>query len=81
MENKLKKFNELKALVEKLEVDITKFFEKGNETAGTRASKGMQELKIVAKDVRLGIFDEKKIILAKKLEEKEKRKNDSNNSK
>jgi len=70
MENKLKSFNELKELINKLEKDIHKFYEKGNETAGIRVSKGMQKAKIMAKQVRLDIFVEKKIILEAKAQKK-----------
>ncbi|HAP01128.1 MAG TPA: histone H1 [Bacteroidetes bacterium] len=34
------------------ETDFTKFFEKGNNAAGTRVRKQMQELKKMANDIR-----------------------------
>ena len=71
MENKLEDFYRLKQFIANLEKDIIKLYERGNETAGTRVSKGMQEIKIMAQDVRLGIFKEK--VLIKEAKEEKKR--------
>lgn len=49
------KFKELKALVDGLEVDADKFFIKGNSAAGTRVRKGLQDIKNLSQDLRLGI--------------------------
>ncbi|MGJ1203321.1 histone H1 [Sphingobacterium lactis] len=49
------KFKELKSLVDGLENDADKFFAKGNSAAGTRVRKGLQEIKTLAQDLRLGI--------------------------
>ncbi|GHE23505.1 histone H1 [Sphingobacterium griseoflavum] len=49
------KFNELKALVDGLEADADKFFVKGNSAAGTRVRKGLQDIKNLSQDLRLGI--------------------------
>ncbi len=49
------KFKELKALVDSLEVDADKFFVKGNSAAGTRVRKGLQDIKNLSQDLRLGI--------------------------
>ncbi len=49
------KFKELKALVDGLEVDADKFFVKGNSAAGTRVRKGLQDIKNLSQDLRLGI--------------------------
>lgn len=51
----MKKFEELKALVEELHADFEKFYEKEQNAAGTRIRKGMQELKAFAQDVRAEI--------------------------
>ena len=48
----MNKFAQLRDLVMSLETDFTKFYEKGNNAAGTRVRKGMQELKNLAQDVR-----------------------------
>ncbi|MGM1431197.1 histone H1 [Sphingobacterium lactis] len=49
------KFKELKSLVDGLENDADKFFAKGNSAAGTRVRKGLQDIKTLAQDLRLGI--------------------------
>jgi hypothetical protein len=50
---------EIKALIDELEPDMEKFYEKGNKAAGTRARKTLQELKKLAQEVRLEIQDMK----------------------
>lgn len=51
----MQKFNELKSLLEGLESDADKFFNKGNSAAGTRVRKGLQDLKNLSQDLRLKI--------------------------
>lgn len=53
----INKFEELKALVRGLESEAEKFYTKGNAAAGTRLRKGLQELKVLSQDLRLGIQD------------------------
>ena len=53
----MKRFNEIKDLVMSLEADFEKFYEKGNNAAGTRVRKGMQELKNIAQDIRVEVQD------------------------
>lgn len=50
----------LKSLVSEFEADYTKFSEKGNKAAGTRARKALQEIRNLAKDIRTEISDAKK---------------------
>ncbi len=38
----MKRFNEIRDLVMSLEGDFNKFYDKGNQAAGTRVRKGMQ---------------------------------------
>jgi hypothetical protein len=38
---------------------MEKFYEKGNKAAGTRARKGLQDLKKLAQDIRLEIQSKK----------------------
>ena len=45
-------YEKLKRLVLGLEDDFNKFYEKGNNAAGTRVRKGMQDLKVLAQDIR-----------------------------
>lgn len=55
----MKRFDELKNLVNGLEGDFEKFYDKGNNAAGTRVRKGMQEMKNLAQDVRKEVQDKK----------------------
>ncbi len=55
----MSRFAEVKALVDQLEGDLDKFYNKGNKTAGTRARKALQDLKKVAQDIRLDIQNKK----------------------
>ncbi|MGI4022283.1 MAG: hypothetical protein ACRYFA_12320 [Janthinobacterium lividum] len=55
----MKKFNEIKKLVESLDTDADKFYNKGNSAAGTRIRKGMQDLKNMAQAIRLEIQETK----------------------
>ena len=52
-----KRFNQLKDLVDDIQDDVTKFYDKGNKAAGTRVRKSMQQLKQVAQDIRVEIQD------------------------
>ncbi len=49
------KFAELKNIVDGLEADFGKFYNDGNNAAGTRVRKGMQELKNLAQGIRLEV--------------------------
>ncbi|HKL15783.1 MAG TPA: hypothetical protein VJ915_09135 [Balneolaceae bacterium] len=53
------RFGEVKSLVEELEPDMEKFYDKGNKAAGTRARKTLQEIKKVSQDIRLHIQEMK----------------------
>ena len=55
----MKKFEELKNLVMGLESDFEKFYEKGNNAAGTRVRKDMQDLKNMAQDIRVEVQEKK----------------------
>lgn len=48
---------ELNQLIDELEPDIDKFYEKGNKAAGTRARKKLQEIKKLSQEIRLEIQD------------------------
>lgn len=51
----MKRFNEVKDLIQSLEGDFEKFYDKGNQAAGTRVRKGMQELKNLAQEIRIEV--------------------------
>jgi hypothetical protein len=53
------RFNEVQNLVNDLESDFEKFYDKGNNAAGTRVRKGMQALKTLAQDVRVEVQNKK----------------------
>lgn len=47
--------SELQNLVSEVVDEMEKFYDKGNKAAGTRARKGLQDLKKLAQDIRLEI--------------------------
>ena len=51
----MSRFSEVQNLVNSLEGDFDKFYDKGNQAAGTRVRKGMQELKNLAQDIRVDV--------------------------
>ncbi len=51
----MSRFEELKAMVEAMEDDFQKFYEKGNKAAGTRVRKAMLELKNKAQEIRVEV--------------------------
>ncbi|PAU93488.1 histone H1 [Aliifodinibius salipaludis] len=53
----MSRFEEITNIITGIEDDMTKFYEKGNKAAGTRARKGLQGLKKLAQEVRLEIQD------------------------
>uniref|UniRef100_UPI0040484DF4 histone H1 n=1 Tax=Roseivirga sp. TaxID=1964215 RepID=UPI0040484DF4 len=48
----MSQFSKIRDLVNSLEADFEKFYDKGNQAAGTRVRKGMQELKNLAQEIR-----------------------------
>ena len=52
-------FKKLKELIAATEADAEKFFNGGNNAAGTRVRKAMQDLKNLATDIRKEITDKK----------------------
>lgn len=55
----MSRFSDVKNLVMSLEADFEKFYDKGNQAAGTRVRKGMQDLKNVAQEIRTEVQDKK----------------------
>ncbi len=55
----MSRFAELKNLVDSMEADFDKFYDKGNKTAGTRIRKGLQELKTLAQEIRIEVQNSK----------------------
>ncbi|MEM8560258.1 MAG: histone H1 [Bacteroidota bacterium] len=46
------RYSELKDQLEGIERDLVQFYDKGNKAAGTRARKGLQDLRNLCQDVR-----------------------------
>ncbi|MFT4858003.1 MAG: hypothetical protein ACI9UV_000573 [Algoriphagus sp.] len=55
----MSKFSEVRDLILGMEEDFVKFYDKGNQAAGTRVRKGMQDLKNIAQDIRKEVQDKK----------------------
>jgi Histone H1-like protein Hc1 len=55
----MNRFAEVKDLIMSLEGDFDKFYDKGNQAAGTRVRGGMQQLKTLAQDIRTQVQDMK----------------------
>ena len=52
-------YDEIKKMMDELEDDFTKFYDKANNAAGTRVRKGMQSLKNKAQEIRLDVQNKK----------------------
>lgn len=50
-------YEQMKALLEEIQPDVEKFYDKGNKAAGTRIRKAMQSLKALAQDQRTEISE------------------------
>jgi hypothetical protein len=50
-------YENLKTLVEEMEADVVKFYDKGVKSAGVRVRKNLQEIKNLAQTMRLEIND------------------------
>jgi len=61
----MEKFLKLKAIILGAEDDFSKFYEKENSAAGTRARKAMQDAKTLAQEIRLDIQNKKNVDEAK----------------
>ena len=53
----MKKYQELVEIINNSGDDFKKFYEKGNNAAGTRVRKAMQDLKALAQEVRKEVSD------------------------
>lgn len=54
------KINELKSMVENLDENATKFYEKGNKAAGVRLRKELYEIKNFVQELRKGVSERNK---------------------
>ena len=55
----MKKFTALKELIASAENDVQAFYNKGNKAAGTRLRGAMQQLKVLATDIRKEVIEKK----------------------
>ncbi|HNO71596.1 MAG: histone H1 [Bacteroidetes bacterium] len=53
----MEKFSDLQKKLDDMKTDIEKFYQKGQNAAGTRLRKSLNELKKVASDIRKEIQD------------------------
>jgi hypothetical protein len=60
----MENYENLKQLVASLEDDVVKFYEKGNNAAGTRLRKGCQEVKNLCQDIRVEVSNIKNGVTA-----------------
>lgn len=51
---------ELRNMIDRLEVDLAKFYKKGNKAASIRARKTLQEIKAQAQNIRMDISKTRK---------------------
>jgi hypothetical protein len=59
MTTETNRLEQLIALLESTREDHTRFFDRGNNAAGTRVRKAMQEVKALAQELRLEVQDAK----------------------
>jgi len=55
----MSKFAKLKEVVASVETDVEKFYNSGNNAAGTRVRKALQEIKGLAQEIRSEITEKK----------------------
>jgi uncharacterized membrane protein (DUF106 family) len=55
----MEKFEEIKKLIQEVEDDVTKFYEKGNKSAAVRIRKAMQDVKNLAQELRVHVQETK----------------------
>ncbi|UKT65480.1 histone H1 [Pedobacter mucosus] len=55
----MEKFSKVKEAVAAIEADVEKFYNAGNAAAGTRVRKAMQDLKVLAQEIRAEVTDKK----------------------
>ncbi len=55
----MENFQKLKDVIAAAETDAASFYEKGNKAAGTRLRNAMQQLKVLATDIRKEVTEKK----------------------
>lgn len=67
----MEKYDELKAVIESIEDDVNKLYEKDVKAAAPRIRKAMQEVKRLAQEIRVDAQDHKASIGSKRKAENE----------
>jgi len=57
----MKKWLKLKKFIEDIEPDVEKFYNRGFDDTGKRVTVGMQQLKVLAHEVRVDILTHRKV--------------------
>tara|TARA_R110002060_G_scaffold36239_1_gene47202 strand:+ start:828 stop:1004 length:177 start_codon:yes stop_codon:yes gene_type:complete len=52
-------FDQIKAIIEEAEEDVSRFYEKGNKAAAVRIRKHMQDIKKLSQDLRIHVQETK----------------------
>ncbi len=68
----MNRFQQIKEIIDRVEEDFGKFYEKNNKAAGTRVRKAMQELKNLATEIRKEVQNMKNEEQSVKKESKKK---------
>jgi len=55
----MERFTKVKELLASVEADAEKFYNSGNNAAGTRLRKAMQDLKVLAQEIRTEVTEKK----------------------
>lgn len=55
----MEKFKKVKEVISGVEADAVKFYDNGNAAAGTRLRKAMQDLKVLAQEIRAEVTEKK----------------------
>lgn len=55
----MEKFQQVKEVITAIEADVEKFYNAGNSAAGTRVRKAMQDLKVLAQEIRAEVTEKK----------------------
>ncbi|WP_184549091.1 histone H1 [Mucilaginibacter sp. FT3.2] len=55
----MENFQKLKEVITAAEADAANFYEKGNKAAGTRLRNALQQLKVLATDIRKEVTEKK----------------------
>lgn len=53
----MEKFSKVKEILASVEADVEKFYNSGNNAAGTRVRKAMQDLKVLAQEIRTEVTE------------------------